>query len=128
MIPETFTRKEDHRLLFSTLHLIFKKTRLSRFLAASERDELETNILNLSKIIFLRFKNMSITLKMHDILVHTVTFVRKYHSVGLFSEQALESLHQIMHKDEIKFVHLNNQPVTKIKLCFDQQNVRALLN
>ena len=54
--------------------------------------------------------------------------LRKYHSVGFFGEQALESLHQIMHKDEVKFVHLNKQPVTKIKLCCDQQNIRALLN
>ena len=71
---------------------------------------------------------MNITLKMHDILVHTVKFVRKFHSVGFFGEQALESLHQIMHRDETKFIHLNKQPVSKIHLCFDQQNIRALLN
>jgi hypothetical protein len=128
IVPDTFTRKEDHRLLFATLTLIFKKTRLSRFLSESERNDLETNVLNLSTIIFLRFKTMNITLKMHDVLVHTVAFVRKYHTVGFFGEQALESLHQIMHRDESKFNHLNNQPVTKLKLCLDQQNIRALLS
>ena len=67
-IPDEFTRKEDHRLLFATLALIFKKTRLSRFLSESERKDLETNILNLSSIIHLKFKQMHITLKMHDVL------------------------------------------------------------
>ena len=128
IVPDSFSRKEDHRLLFSTLQLIFKKTRLSRFLSEKERDDLENNVLNLSTIIFLRFKKSSVTLKMHDVLVHTVKFVRKYHSVGFFGEQALESLHQIMHKDETKFIHLNKQPVSKIKLCMNQQNVRALLH
>ena len=128
LLPESFARKDDHRLLFCTLDKIFKKTRLSRFLNEDERNNLETNVMNLSAIIALRFKNMSITLKMHDVLVHTVPFVRKYHSVGFFGEQGLESLHQIMHRDEIKFNHLNNQPVTKIKLCMDQQNIRSLLD
>ena len=45
---------------------------------------------------------------MHDILVHTCPFVRKYHTVGLFGEQAIESLHQIMHKDETKGSSQNN--------------------
>ena len=112
----------------ATLDLIFKKTRLSRFLSEAEIKDLELNIYSLSTIIFLRFKEMSITLKMHDILCHTISFVKKYHSVGFFGEQAIESLHQIMNKDETKFVHLNKQPVTKTKLCMDQQNIRALLN
>ena len=128
IIPEVFTKKDDFRILFATLNLIFKKVRLARFLNPQERSDLEMNVLNLSTIIFSRFKTMSITVKMHDVLVHTVKFVRKYHTIGLFSEQALESLHQIMHTDERKFLHLNKQPVTKIKSVMDQQNVRAALN
>ena len=128
LVPDSFARKEDHKILFATLTLIFKKTRLSRFLSEAEINELELNISSLSTIIFLRFKEMSITLKMHDILCHTMHFVRKYHSVGFFGEQAIESLHQIMNKDELKFVHLNKHPVSKTKFCFDQQNIRALLN
>ena len=61
-------------------------------------------------------------------LVHTVKFVRKFHTIGLFSEQALESLHQIMNVDEKKYFHLNKQPVTKTKSVMDQQNIRAVLN
>ena len=51
-------------------------------------------------------------------------FVRKYHTIGLFSEQALESLHQIMNTDEKRYYHLNKQPVTKTKSIMDQQNIR----
>ena len=93
-IPETFTKKDDHKRLFKTLHLIFSKTRVSRFLTQTEIAELEQNILNLSDIIFLKFKTVPITVKMHDVLVHTVRFVRKFKSIGLFSEQSIESLHQ----------------------------------
>ena len=77
LVPASFSRKEDHQRLFTTMHLIFQKTRLSRFLSEVERNDLESNILNLSKIIFLRFKTMSITTKMHHVLVHTVDFVRE---------------------------------------------------
>ena len=90
LIPDSFERKEDHKIIFTTLHLIFQKTRLSRFLSQSERDTLESNIVNLSKILFLKFKMISITTKMHHVLVHTVKFVSKYHTIGLFGEQALE--------------------------------------
>lgn len=59
--------------------------------------------------------------------VHTVKFVRKYHTIGLFSEQGLESLHQVMHTDEKKYSHLNKQPVAQTKCMMDHQNVKASL-
>ena len=127
-VPDTFNKKEDYKLLFSTLNLIFKKVRLARFLNPQERSDLEKNVLNLSTVIFLKFQSMPITIKMHDLLVHTVPFVRKYHTIGLFNEQSLESLHQVMHTDERKFLHLNKQPVTKTKCVMDHQNVRAALD
>ena len=127
-IPETFAKKMDHKLLFSTLDLIFSKTRLARFLSPTEIRDLEQNVINLSSIIHYKFKKMAITLKMHDVLVHTVRFVRKFHTIGLFDEQALESLHQIMNIDEKKYFHLNKQPVTKTKCVMDQQNIRAMLD
>ena len=92
--PDTFTKKDDHKRLFKTLHLIFSKTRVSRFLTQTEIADLEQNILNLSDIIFITFKTIPITIKMHDVLVHTVRFVRKFRTIGLFSEQSIESLHQ----------------------------------
>ena len=56
--------------------------------------------------------------------MHTVPFVRKFHSVGLFNEQALESVHHVMSVDEKKFIHLNKMQVMKTKLMMDHQNIR----
>ena len=67
-IPESFTKKKDYKVLLSTLHHIFSVTRLARFLTASEISTLEENVINLSKILFLKFKHKTITIKMHDIL------------------------------------------------------------
>ena len=75
-VPETFSKKLDHKVLFSTLNLIFSKTRLGRFLSATERAELEKNVINLSKILFMKFKHKSITVKMHDVLgMKTICFI-----------------------------------------------------
>ena len=71
-VPDTFTRKQDHKVLFTTLHLIFSKTRLARFLTPAEITELEQNVINLSTIIYIKFSARPITLKMHDVLVHTI--------------------------------------------------------
>ena len=54
---------------FCFLH--FSKTRLARFLNPRELSDLELNVINLSTIISYRFKKMSITVKMHDILGKT---------------------------------------------------------
>ena len=67
-VPKSFTKMKDYKALFSTLHHIFSVTRLARFLTASEISTLEENVINLSKIIFLKFKQKTITVKMHDIL------------------------------------------------------------
>ena len=107
--------------------MIFSKTRVARFLTPTEIADLEQNVLNLSDILFLKFKSIPITVKMHDVLVHTVRFVRRFKSIGLFSEQAIESLHQIMNTDEKKYYHLNKQQMTKTKSIMDQQNLRASL-
>ena len=61
-------KKQDFKLLFALLNLIFSKTRLNRFLSPEEISNLELNITNLSTLISLKFKTMSITVKMHDIL------------------------------------------------------------
>ena len=124
IVPAAFPKKKEYASLFCTLNLIFCKTRLARFLSPVEISDLEQNVINLSTIIFLKFKNKSITIKMHDVLVHMVKFVRKYKTIGLFNEQAIESLHQIMNVDEKKYYHLNKQPLAKTKCIMDQQNIR----
>ena len=68
LVPDTFSRKQEFRLLFSNLDQIFSKTRVARFLSPTEIAELEENVVNLSKIIYIKFKQRPITVKMHDIL------------------------------------------------------------
>ena len=128
LVPETFSRKLEFKALFFLLNQIFSKTRVARFLSSGEMSELEENVIDLSKIIHMKFKQKPITVKMHDILVHTVPFVDKYRTVGLFNEQALESLHQVMHTDEKRYIHLDKEPLKKIKYVMDQQNIRASLD
>ena len=60
-------------------------------------------------------------------VVHTVPFVRKFHTMGLFNEQALESLHQIINTNGNKFLHLDKESLKKVKSVMDQQNIRASL-
>ena len=67
-VPVSFKNKQNHKVLFETLNLIFSKTKLARFLTAVERTNLEENVINLSKIIHIKFKHKSITIKMHDVL------------------------------------------------------------
>lgn len=128
LVPETFSRKSEFKVLFTSLNKIFSKTRVARFLSSAEISELEEDVICLSEIIHSKFKQKSITVKMHDVLVHTVPFVKKYHTIGLFNEQALESLHQIMHIDEKRYIHLDKEPLKKIKYVMDQQNIRATLD
>ena len=56
------------KLFFHTCFLIFSSLGVARFLTESEIDMLEQNVMNLSQLIFLKFKGKNITLKMHDIL------------------------------------------------------------
>jgi hypothetical protein len=37
----------------------------------------------------LNVKNMDLVLNLHHTVVHTMKFVKKFHSVGLFSEQGM---------------------------------------
>ena len=67
-VPDAFEEKEQFKVLFHTCSLIFSSLGVARFLTENEIETLEINILNLSELIFLKFKNRNITLKMHDIL------------------------------------------------------------
>ena len=68
LVPDTFERKESFRIFFNTCHLIFSTLGRARFLTDAEIQNLEINIVNLSKLICLKFTNRNITLKMHDLL------------------------------------------------------------
>ena len=66
-VPDTFSRKQEHLVLFSTLNLIFTKTRLARFLSPEEIADLESNIVNLSTVISLKFSHRKVVINNHKV-------------------------------------------------------------
>ena len=68
IVPDTFEEKNAFKILYHSCDLIFTTLGKARFLTDVEIKNLEINILNLSELICLKFKNRNITLKMHDVL------------------------------------------------------------
>ena len=68
LVPDIYMEKDSYRIVFNTYELIFRTLGAAQFLTNTEIEFLEINILNLSDLIFMKFKNRNITLKMHDVL------------------------------------------------------------
>ena len=68
LVPGEFGEKEQFKIFFHTCSLIFSTLGVARFVTEKEIELLEKNVLNLSELIFLKFKKRNITPKMHDIL------------------------------------------------------------
>ena len=127
VIPDSWTRKEAWQDYFSCLKSVLPQLNICRFWSDQEIATFENNILTLSGVIQKSFPHRSITIKSHFLLVHTVEFIRRFRSYGLFNEQGLENLHQIMFRDEVKFKHLDKQLESKLGSTMDFQNIGALL-
>ena len=127
VIPDVFERKTQWFENFSCLRSVLPHLNRSRFWTDVEIVKFEANILKLSLVIQKNFPDRSLTIKAHFLLVHTVPFIRRFRSYGLFNEQALENLHQIMFREEVKYTHLNKQEELKIGSTMDFQNIGALL-
>jgi hypothetical protein len=110
----------------SCLKTVLPPLNMCRFWSDDEISLFEENILKLSKVIQKSFPHRSITIKAHYLLVHTITFIKRFRSYGLFNEQALENLHQIMFRDEVKYIHLNKQEELKLGSTMDFQNIGAI--
>ena len=61
LVPIDFVDREKFKLFFHTCSLIFSSLGVARFLTESEIDMLEQNVMNLSQLIFLKFKGKHIT-------------------------------------------------------------------
>lgn len=85
-------RKNFYKIL-TQLGEIFKLTSAARFLFETEIDDLENMCHQLEEMHIAYFPHMTITPKMHILTRHVPEFARKYKTVGLMSEQGLESLH-----------------------------------
>ena len=101
VIPDSWARRKDWLEYFSCLKTVLPPLNMCRFWSDDEISLFEENILKLSKVIQKSFPHRSITIKAHYLLVHTITFIKRFRSYGLFNEQALENLHQIMFRNEV---------------------------
>ena len=127
VIPDSWVRKQDWLDYFSCLKSVLPPLNKCRFWSDPEIVTFEENILTLSKVIQKSFPKRSITIKAHYLLVHTISFIKRFRTYGLFNEQALENLHQVMFRDETKYIHLNKQEELKLGSTMDFQNIGALL-
>lgn len=75
---------------------IFNLTSTTKFLTDDQITDLESKILELKKCLCDNFQNTTTTPKMHSLLTHVLPFVKKHRTIGLFTEQAIESLHAEM--------------------------------
>ena len=67
-------------------------------------------------------------LKMHDVLVHSVPFAKRWKTRGLLNEQSWEAIHRVMHRDEKDFAQFKKQESRKALAQVKHQNVLALID
>ena len=119
VIPDSWVRKQDWLDYFSCLKSVLPPLNKCRFWSDPEIVSFE--------VIQKSFPKRSITIKAHYLLVHTISFIKRFRTYGLFNEQGLENLHQVMFRDETKYIHLNKQEELKLGSTMDFQNIGALL-
>lgn len=97
LITEALASRPDLQFKFYQLLLtlgeIFRFTSCIGFLTQIETETLETKIQELKNFLIQNFQNMTTTPKMHMLLTHFLPFVKKHGTIGLFTEQSIESLH-----------------------------------
>lgn len=106
--------------LFSKIiHIIFK----SEILTNADLENLTSNCDDMSIFFPKAFPNVNIKPKFHILICHIPTFAKKWHSVGLFTEQGIESTHRAMNQElrsllSVKCVN------TKFKLAIERHTLQ----
>ena len=106
---------------------IFSYLDLARFLSDDEIKRTKDLIIKLSKIIQTGFAHHSISPKLHILLVHIYPLLLRWRTLGLFNEQALENVHQVMKHDSIFFRSLEINPEKHDVQVFKHQYVRSIV-
>ena len=127
LIPSSFSRLEVWRQRLAVESRLFYLLDVARFLSDDEVKEVGELILKLSELVKTHFHMYSITPKLHILLVHIYPLVVKWRSIGLFSEQAMENLHQIVKKDSVFFKSMEIHPMKHNEETVKHQYVRAVV-
>ncbi len=80
----------------------------SRFLTEEEIEDFCQNCYELGDYYCTKFKERSITRKMHILIFHCPQFARRWGTIGLLSEQKLESLHSQANKVERSYAGIRD--------------------
>ena len=79
--------------LMALLHEINHEARRAEILSTAQMDDLECNIALFSDLFRATIQTTQATPKLHIFEAHMVEFMREWHTLGIFGEDAIESLH-----------------------------------
>ena len=87
------SEKELMNSLFSRFYAIYKVMSANRFLNAGEVDDLAEKCYEFGEFFPRNFPNATLPVKFHLLTHHVPAFIKKWNSLGVFSEHLLESVH-----------------------------------
>ncbi|XP_074661605.1 uncharacterized protein LOC141914238 [Tubulanus polymorphus] len=110
--------------LFERLRSLYRLYSASRFLSKDEISNMTTQCHDFGRFFTSKFPNVNITPKIHILVYHVPEFVNMWGTLGLFSEQALESKHASVNRDNRTFCSIRDN-VLRSKLLFQNQALYA---
>lgn len=113
------SRRQYYNLL-CLLSSIFNLTNVARFLNKEEIIELTNNCKLYEEFSTINFKDKTVTVKAHMLMKHVSPFAIKFNTVGLFSEQSIESMHNFMNQIHRRYNIRGDE--RSMMLAFEQQN------
>ncbi len=95
--------KDKFVLLLKKYKDIYDLMTASRFLSTDEGQTLVSNCINFGQFFPLNFPTESLPIKFHLLTVEVPRFVKRWHTIGLMSEQGLESIHNVCNNVHRRF-------------------------
>ncbi len=118
-LKDTSDNYNDILRLWQLFAQIDKIMHAPRFLSEEEIAKFKETCYDLGVHYRERFKDCSISRKLHMLIFHLPEFAAKWKTIGLFSEQKLEALHGKVNKIERDYQGIPD-PKRKLSLVFDQ--------
>ena len=110
--------RERYQPVMVLLHVIHRDARRATAFTDEEIDEFDENVTLFCDVYRATFQTKHVTPKMHLIEAHLVESLRKWKTLGLFSEEALESMHAKLNRLERRTFGIRNQ-LKRLKKRYD---------
>ena len=128
VLTSVISDKEELHEKFSKIFEIFSnimKLVMSRwFLQDHEISTLENLCIDFGKTFPIIFPKRNITHKMHELIFYVPSFVRKYRTVGMLSEQEGGSKHSAVNAELRPLANVRN-PSERIRLLLEREELRS---